>query len=71
MDPVSARDALTAGDTPDEHGRTTVTLRVESENVAHAQLTGLGPEAEVLAPESLRERFAGDARRLAGLYATP
>lgn len=69
MDPVSARDAL-ASAAPDGHGLTTVVLRVESEEVAHTQLTALGAEAEVLAPESLRERFAGDARRLAGMYAT-
>jgi predicted DNA-binding transcriptional regulator YafY len=49
----------------------TVTLPVESEEVAHTQLRMLGPEAEVLAPESLRERFAGDARRMAGLYGHP
>lgn len=72
VDPVSARDALsTVADTPDEHGRVTVTLRVESEEVAHTQLTALGAEAEVLAPSGLRERFADDARRLAGLYAAP
>ncbi|MEU1558547.1 WYL domain-containing protein [Streptomyces scabiei] len=67
VDPVSARDALATG-SPDELGRTTVTLRVESQEVAHTQLTALGPEAEVLAPAELRERFADDARRLAGLY---
>ncbi|WP_327730115.1 WYL domain-containing protein [Streptomyces sp. NBC_00487] len=72
VDPVSARDALTAAvGARDGHGRTTVTLRVESEEVAHTQLTALGAEAEVLAPEGLRERFAADARRLAGLYETP
>jgi predicted DNA-binding transcriptional regulator YafY len=68
VDPVSARDALAAADSPDGLGRTTVTLRVESWDVAHTQLTALGPEAEVLAPAELRERFADDARRLAGLY---
>ncbi|MFM9591319.1 helix-turn-helix transcriptional regulator [Streptomyces scabiei] len=68
VDPVSARDALAAADSPDGLGRTTVTLRVESWEVAHTQLTALGPEAEVLAPAELRERFADDARRLAGLY---
>ncbi|KFG05350.1 MULTISPECIES: helix-turn-helix transcriptional regulator [Streptomyces] len=68
VDPVSARDALAAAGSPDELGRTTVTLRVESQEVAHTQLTALGPEAEVLAPAELRERFADDARRLAGLY---
>ncbi|MFJ7048991.1 helix-turn-helix transcriptional regulator [Streptomyces sp. NPDC101112] len=69
VDPVSARDALAATDqAPDAHGWTTVTLRVESEDVAHTQLTALGAEVEVLAPESLRSRFAEDARRLAELY---
>jgi predicted DNA-binding transcriptional regulator YafY len=47
----------------------TVTLPVESEEVAHGQLTALGPEAEVLAPASLRERCAADAARLAARYA--
>ena len=47
----------------------TVTLAASSrEDVAHAQLTALGPEAEVLAPEPLRARFAEDAVRLAELY---
>ncbi|WP_055523162.1 helix-turn-helix transcriptional regulator [Streptomyces graminilatus] len=68
VDPVSARDALSAGGEPDERGRVTVTLAVESAEVAHTQLAALGPEAEVLAPPELRERFARDARRLAALY---
>ncbi|AOR34765.1 transcriptional regulator [Streptomyces fodineus] len=68
VDPVSAREALGAVDEPDGAGWVTVTVPVESEEVAHTQLTALGPEAEVLAPESLRERFAADAARLAGLY---
>ncbi|MEV5309062.1 WYL domain-containing protein [Streptomyces sp. NPDC052610] len=68
VDPLSARDALAAADGPDPRGRVTVTLRVESEEVAHTQLAALGPEAEVLSPASLRERFAEDARRLAELY---
>ncbi|WP_217185186.1 YafY family protein [Streptomyces sp. AC495_CC817] len=72
VDPVSARDALSAvADAPDEHGRVTLALRVESEEVAHTQLTALGAEVEVLAPEGLRERFTEDARRLAGLYGAP
>ncbi|MER6350154.1 helix-turn-helix transcriptional regulator [Streptomyces sp. NPDC001595] len=68
VDPLSARDALAAAGEPDPRGRVTVTLRVESEEVAHTQLTALGPEAEVLSPASLRERLAADARRLAELY---
>jgi len=68
VDPASARKALAAAGAADEGGWVTVTLPVESENVAHSQLTGLGPEVEVLAPESLRGRFAEDAARLAALY---
>ncbi|MFF0788366.1 helix-turn-helix transcriptional regulator [Streptomyces spiralis] len=68
VDPASARAALAAAAPADEHGRVTVTLPVESEEVAHGQLTSLGPEVEVLAPGSLRERFARDALRLAALY---
>jgi predicted DNA-binding transcriptional regulator YafY len=70
LDSLSAREALADSDAPDGDGWVTVTLPVESEEVAHTQLTALGPEVEVLAPESLRERFAGDALRLAGLYHT-
>ncbi len=69
VDPPAAREALDAAGAPDAAGWVTVTLPVESEEVAHEQLRVLGPEAEVLAPESLRERFARDARRLAELYA--
>ncbi len=68
VDPVAARQALAAAGPPDEHGWVRVTLPVESEEVAHEQLAALGPEAEVLAPRTLRERFAGDAARLAALY---
>ncbi|MGW1210156.1 helix-turn-helix transcriptional regulator [Streptomyces sp. NPDC002499] len=70
VDPVSARDALAAAGPPDEDGTLTVTLPVESEKVAHSQLLALGPEAEVLAPASLRARFTEDATRLARLYGT-
>ncbi|MEU6356709.1 YafY family protein [Streptomyces sp. NPDC047072] len=69
VDRTVAREALTAGVTGDD-GWVTVTLPVESEEVAHAQLASLGPEAEVLAPPSLRERFTADAARLAALYGT-
>ncbi|MFD5128278.1 helix-turn-helix transcriptional regulator [Streptomyces olindensis] len=68
FDSLSAREALAEADSPDDDGWVTVVLPVESEEVAHTQLTALGPEVEVLAPESLRERLAGDALRLAGLY---
>jgi predicted DNA-binding transcriptional regulator YafY len=68
VDALSAREALEGAGAPDAEGWVRVTLPVESEDVAHTQLRGLGPEVEVLAPATLRERFARDARRLAGLY---
>ncbi|MER5907199.1 YafY family protein [Streptomyces mirabilis] len=68
VDPASARRALGGCGDPDGRGWVTVTLPVESEEVAHGQLTGLGPEVEVLSPAALRDRFAGDAVRLAALY---
>lgn len=68
VDPLAAREALSAAGEPDAEGRLTVTLPVESEEVAHTQLTALGPEAEVLEPRTLRDRMAEDARRLGALY---
>ncbi|MEU6367300.1 YafY family protein [Streptomyces sp. NPDC046931] len=68
VDPASARAALAAVGAPDGQGWVTVTLPVESEEVAHAQLRALGPEVEVLAPRELRARFARDALRLTRLY---
>ncbi|MFF1548612.1 helix-turn-helix transcriptional regulator [Streptomyces sp. NPDC058291] len=68
VEPVAARDALATAGEADERGWVTVTLRVESQVVAHAQLTALGAEAEVVSPEPLRGRFAEDAARLAELY---
>lgn len=68
VDPLSAREALAEADAPDEAGWVRVTLPVESEEVAHTQLTALGAGAEVLEPSSLRERFAEEAARLAELY---
>ncbi|MFK4146718.1 helix-turn-helix transcriptional regulator [Streptomyces sp. NPDC004065] len=68
VDPAAAREALAAAGEPDGRGLLTLTLPVESEEVAHAQLTGLGPEVEVLSPQGLRARFARDAARLAELY---
>ncbi|WP_457458093.1 helix-turn-helix transcriptional regulator [Streptomyces sp. TE5632] len=70
---AAAAEAAEAADAAGEFGGdgggwVTVTLPVESEEVAHTQLTALGPEVEVLAPASLRERFAAQAVRLALLY---
>ncbi|MGV9283294.1 helix-turn-helix transcriptional regulator [Streptomyces sp. NPDC003730] len=68
VDAPAAREALEGAGAPDADGWVTVTLPVESEEVAHEQLRALGPEVEVLAPAALRERCARDARRSAGLY---
>jgi predicted DNA-binding transcriptional regulator YafY len=42
---------------------------VEGLDVAYGQLLALGPEAEVVGPADLRERFASAAERLAAIYA--
>ncbi|UQA95905.1 helix-turn-helix transcriptional regulator [Streptomyces halobius] len=68
-DRAAAQEAVAKAGPPDDHGRITVTLAVESAEVAYAQLLALGPEGEVLAPAELRERFAAAARRTAALYA--
>ncbi|PBC63950.1 transcriptional regulator [Streptomyces sp. Tue6028] len=64
----SAKEALEECGAPDDGGWLTVTLPVESEEVARTQLMGLGPDVEVLSPAALRDRFAKDAARLAALY---
>ncbi|MFI1160195.1 helix-turn-helix transcriptional regulator [Streptomyces sioyaensis] len=69
---AAAREAIAraqAASGPDEQGRLTVTLAVESAEVAYAQLLSLGPEGEILAPGELRTRMAAAARRTAALYA--
>ncbi|MFF0360785.1 helix-turn-helix transcriptional regulator [Streptomyces fungicidicus] len=73
VDPRAAREALARAGVLEGAGAgagewVRVTLPVESEEVAHEQLSALGAEVEVLAPSSLRERFAAGAARLAGLY---
>ncbi|MFF2925738.1 helix-turn-helix transcriptional regulator [Streptomyces celluloflavus] len=68
---TAAREAIERAERagpPDEHGRLTVTLAVESADIAYSQLLALGPEGEVLAPPALRERFAAAARGAAALY---
>ncbi|MFC0597195.1 helix-turn-helix transcriptional regulator [Streptomyces palmae] len=65
---AAAREAVAAPGEPDEQGRLTVTLPVESLEVAYHQLMALGPEAEVLEPPELRARFAAAAERAHALY---
>ncbi|WP_419994288.1 helix-turn-helix transcriptional regulator [Streptomyces boninensis] len=66
-DRAAAEEALAAS-RPDPGGRITVNLRVESLDVAYTQLLALGPEAEVLGPPPLRERFTEAAARWAAVY---
>lgn len=67
VDRAAAEEALERAET-DGRGRTTVTLPVESQDVAYTQLLALGPECEVLEPPALRERMARAAERTAALY---
>lgn len=68
-DRTAAREALAAAAPPDARGRVTVTLPVEGLDVACEQLLSLGPYAEVLGPDALRERLAAAVRAMAALYA--
>lgn len=67
-DSVAVSEALAEASEPDDRGWVTLTLPVENESVAYTQLMSLGPEAEVLAPASLRERFARAAHQMADRY---
>ncbi|WP_256104472.1 YafY family protein [Streptomyces sp. ODS05-4] len=67
-DRAAAGEALAAAGPPGPDGRTEVRLRMESPEVAYAQLLALGPEAEVVGPPGLRARFADAAARAARLY---
>ncbi|GAA2271208.1 MULTISPECIES: helix-turn-helix transcriptional regulator [Kitasatospora] len=68
VDPAGAGEALASATAPDAGRRVTLDLPVESEDVAFGQLTGLGADVEVLAPQGLRARFREHARALAALY---
>ncbi|MET7856297.1 WYL domain-containing protein [Streptomyces sp. NPDC005318] len=68
VDRAAALEALDAAGPPDDDGRRTVVLPVESLDVAYSQLLSLGPELEVLEPDALRSRFGATAERLSDLY---
>ncbi|MEU9758561.1 WYL domain-containing protein [Streptomyces sp. NPDC047987] len=68
MDRSAVREALESAGRPDARGWRTLTLPVESLEIAYSQLLGLGPESEVLAPAGLRARLAAAAQRLSDLY---
>lgn len=67
-DRAAAATALSEAPPAGPDGWRTVTLPVESLDVAYGQLLSLGPELEVVAPEELRSRFAGAVERLSDLY---
>lgn len=67
-DRSAARESLAAADPPDADGWLTLTLPMESAEVAYVQLLALGPEVEVVEPVELRTAFADTAQRLARLY---
>ncbi|MFE9855861.1 helix-turn-helix transcriptional regulator [Streptomyces sp. NPDC005780] len=71
VDRVAARDALEGAGAPGADGWVTVTLPVESLDVAFGQLLALGPELEVLEPATLRSRFTAAAEALHSLYVRP
>ncbi|WP_103531078.1 YafY family protein [Streptomyces sp. SM11] len=68
VDRAAAAAALADTSEPGPDGWRTLTLPVESLDVAYGQLLALGPELEVLAPGSLRARFADAAERLREMY---
>ncbi|QXE37250.1 YafY family transcriptional regulator [Streptomyces sp. GMY02] len=68
VDRAAAREAVAAAGPVGADGLLTVTLPVESEDVAFTQLLTLGPDAEILEPASLRGRFAEAAERMRALY---
>ncbi|MEU0393082.1 YafY family protein [Streptomyces sp. NPDC006208] len=70
-DRAAAEESLTTAGPPEADGRVTLTLPVESLDVAFTQLLSLGPEVEVLQPPQLRERFARTAALMGELYAAP
>ncbi|MFC9246474.1 helix-turn-helix transcriptional regulator [Streptomyces sp. NPDC057136] len=67
-DRAAAQEALERADPPGADGWRTVTLPVESLDIAYGQLLALGPELEVLEPAAFRTRFTDAAERLRDLY---
>ncbi|MEQ8144234.1 YafY family protein [Streptomyces sp. OP7] len=68
VDAGVAREVLEEVGAPGDGEWVTVTLPVESEEVARTQVASLGAEVEVLEPVSLREFFVSEASRLVRLY---
>lgn len=67
-DRMAADAALADASEPDDSGWITVSLPVESLDVAYEQLMALGPEAEVREPAALRQRLRQAAGRMRARY---
>ena len=66
--PEMSRVARKSAGPPDADGWLVTTVPIESVQHGHIELLKLGAEAEVLAPDELRDRFAATARGLAETY---
>jgi predicted DNA-binding transcriptional regulator YafY len=64
-EPTAATAALDAARSTDDPDWVEVTLSVESEEVAHEQLAGLGAGIEVIEPRTLRSALAATGARMA------
>jgi predicted DNA-binding transcriptional regulator YafY len=59
---------LTGMPEPDESGWVRTVIPIESVRHAHVELLKFGGEAEVLAPQELRDRIAASARAVLDIY---
>ncbi|WAL65584.1 YafY family protein [Amycolatopsis cynarae] len=64
IDAGLAAEALEQAGPPGADGWTDVELALETPEIAAAQLLGLGPEVEIVAPPAVRAAFADLARRM-------
>ncbi len=70
LSPLMARAVAGADSLPDDQGWVRVVLPVESADHALADLLRLGADVEVIAPDTLRERFAQTVEAMAVIYRT-
>jgi predicted DNA-binding transcriptional regulator YafY len=68
VDQWVAHFARGSASAPDADGWVTVTIPIESEDIALTQLLQFGPDAEVVAPETLRLHLVAAANEMATLY---
>lgn len=66
----AALPALAGATGPDADGWIALDLRVESEEIAAAQLIGLGTHVEILEPTSLRDQMAATGTTIAARHST-